>query len=411
MIKTKNREIKTILPNPSTYSLMESLFRYEPESMLHTLPIIWKKAKNFNVWDEFGNKFIDLTSTIFVTNAGHGATEDAIIKQVKELMHCYTFPSMARIKFIEKLMRILPPFCEKIFLASAGSEATHWAVNLMREYTGKHMIMHFEGAFHGKVGDAAFVDTSGMERGSISITRELWDDEFEAYLERNVGGIAGLMVETYEGWSAKFHDKEFIQKLVQWCKSKDIPVCFDEIQSGFYRTGRLFGYEHYDVEPDLICMGKGLGNGLPISGLSGRAKYFNVEGMSSTHSANPLCCAGALATIEVLQSIDQASLRSNEHFLRAWAHSIRSGYTIVDSANTKGLLGAIIFKSTDIADRICELAMREGVLVVKTGKPSIKIAPPLTITKDALEEAILVLTRCIVRVQEEVDYVGKKHQA
>ena len=407
MILTWNRKVVTELPHPKTEERIEILKQCEPESMSAGLPVIWDKAKGHSVWDVFGNKFIDFTSTIFVTNSGHGAIANAIKKQADKLIHCYSYPNEPRIQLIERLRRFFPNNY-KFYLASAGSEVTDWATKLMRHYgsTFKHkrnVIISYTGSFHGKVGDAAKLEGQEL-RLNLPKSSKDWSVH-KKLIDRVKHHCCGIMIESYQGWSAEFMPIKYVQWLVTYCKKNKILVCFDEIQGGFWRTGNCFAYEHYEsffssIQPDLICLGKALGGGMPISALAGRKDLFNVEHMSSTHSANPLCCAGAVEALNILSnSCSDINFTKKISILHKKIKHISDKFNI--KVNGHGFLYGLIFKSKEIADEICYECMRNGLLVVRTGRESIKIGPPLTITKGALEEGLCVLEQAIKKCVEK----------
>jgi len=396
---------------PNTYSKSTSIFKilnkYEPRSMQGQLPIVWEKAKDSFVWDIDGNKYIDFTSGICVANAGHN--NPRIVKAIRdaELYHSYTFPTAIKAKYLKELCNTTG--FEKAFLLSAGTEATECAVKLMRLYTGKKGIISFIGSMHGR--------TSLAERlkgeNSSWATRDhyvyhlpfpperTFVESLRIYSEYpNIlfDGFAGVIIETYQGWSARFFEKQYIQDLVKYCKEQNILVCFDEIQSGFGRTGKMFGYEHYDIpQPDLICVGKGMTSSVPMSGVLGRADILDnpaVGDMSSTHSANPLCCTAGLANLREIRRI-LPTLEQKEHIL--WDF-LQRFVCFMPEVNGKGLVAAIITKDTLFAEKVCLEALNKGLLLLKTGKPSIKIAPPLTIDIDTLSQGLHILFECIQKV-------------
>ena len=214
------------------------------------------------------------------------------------------------------------------------------------------------------------------------------------------------MLETFQGWGAVFYPKEFIEEVVKFAKKHNILVAFDEMQSGFGRTGKLFGYQHYGIEPDIICCGKGASSGLPLSIVLGSREIMDlpeVGSMSSTHSANPLV---SIAGEENLKTILNDGLITNSEKLGKLFHEklndLKNKYPDhIEHTQGKGLLAALIFidKSgnvlSELCDEICERAFQKGLLVVHTGRESIKLAPPLTITEEALLEGINVLDECI----------------
>jgi 4-aminobutyrate aminotransferase-like enzyme len=411
------------------------------------LPVVWDHAEDFHVFDKHGNRWIDFTSTIFVANCGH--SNSSVVKALKEqidsgLMHTYTFASEIRIRFLKKLIEITPPFCEKAFLLSAGTEAVECALKLMRMYgrsvrDDKKGIISFTGCMHGRTMAAEMMKGDPRSSEWIGYTdpnmfhlpfpytwlaenskkynwRKHFQKDITALLKRENTGpdnICGIMIESYQGWGAIMYPEEYIQELVNFACKHDILVTFDEIQGGFGRTGKMFVYEHYGVEPDLLCLGKALSGGVPLSAVIGRQKILDLPetgSMSSTHSANPLCCAAALANIEEIVSKDL--IRESEQkgrMLHSYLNDLKEKYPgYISYIFGKGLLAAIIVTDPEtyqpnglIASRVCEKAMQKGLLLVHTGRESIKIGPPLTMPKEAIVEAIGVIAECFQEIKDE----------
>jgi 4-aminobutyrate aminotransferase-like enzyme len=221
--------------------------------------------------------------------------------------------------------------------------------------------------------------------------------------------IAGFMLETFQGWGALFYPKSFVQELKKFCIENQILLAFDEMQAGFARTGKKFGFEHYEVEPDLIACGKGMGGGVPLSGVIGRKEIMDlpeVGNMSSTHSANPLVCAAGLAVIEEINNLNlvEESLRKG-HLLKDLLEVLKSSYPeIIDNYYGNGLISSLIFKDSKkfdksiLASKVSQKCMQKGLLVVHTGRESIKLGPPLIISDDAIKEAIEIIDESIKEV-------------
>jgi 4-aminobutyrate aminotransferase-like enzyme len=382
-------------------NIIEELQKYEPRSMHeHQLPVVWANAKNHRVWDIDGKEYIDFTSGIFVTNVGHGTVTEAIMKQSLRLIHCYTFPHMERLKLAKKLTEMTG--FEKVFFMSAGTEATECAVKLMRMYTKKALILSFTGAMHGKTqlaeqlkGDYIWAEQP----------RQLWHITYpkpHETFEQSMFGfpytdkVGGIIIESYRGWDAQFFSKKYIQDIVKWAKKNKIMVCFDEIQAGFGRTGKLFAYEHYGVKPDLVCCGKGLGGGVPISAVLGSAEVLDTPNdLSTTHSANPLCCAAALATLEYFDNNNLAKVANDKGQILEKELFKLMKYNCIEAINNQGMVAAVIFQTTKQADRVIFRAMKKGLLCVRTGRESIKIGPPLTIPVEAMLDGIKILEESI----------------
>ena len=214
------------------------------------------------------------------------------------------------------------------------------------------------------------------------------------------------MIETFQGWGALFYPKRYIKKLSKICKQNDILITFDEMQAGFSRTGKNFGFQHYGINPELICCGKGMGGGVPLSGVIGKKKILDlpeVGNMSSTNSANPLVCYAGLAVIdEIIEKKLVLTTKKKGDLLINFLKKIQNqNPNIILSIQGKGLIAAIIFKKNkkykveNVLKNVCFNCMKEGLLVVYTGMNSIKIGPPLSITKSALLEGLSVLEKNI----------------
>ncbi len=439
-VETKYRRIVTKLPVPESLEVFAALDKYESRSMHGQLPVVWGRAEDFLVFDPYGNCWIDFTATIFVANTGHANPQvvRALRDKLKEnLLHCYTFAHGARVEFLKKLIEITPVQFEKAFLLSAGTEATECAIKLMRLHgreirTSKKAIISFQGAMHGRTMAAEMLKGNPDSAAWIGYkdphifhlpfpypwlaqegaSQHDWSDHFLKDMQNlrqsglNFDDITGFMIESYLGWGAVFYPKEYIQALVSFAKRHNILVAFDETQAGFGRTGKLFAYEHYGVEPDLLCLGKALSGSLPLSAVIGRKEIMDLPefgSMSSTHSANPLCCVAGRANLEALESgklIEESARKGS--LLHDYLNKLKKKYPEhIAYIFGKGLVAGIILKEPKtakpdslLANRICEKAMQKGLLLVHTGRESIKIGPPLTISDEALFEGLDVLAEC-----------------
>ena len=442
-VKTANREIKTGIPCPGSREVVEQLAKYESRSMQGQIPLVWDRAKDFNIYDACGNKFIDFTSTIFVANTGHG--NQHVIKSVKSildkpLLHTYAYATKIRADYQGKLVRFAGHNFEKSFLLSAGTEATEAAVKLMRLNGLKHGkrrlgIICIGGNWHGRTMGAQMLSNNSSQKEWIgfqdpntfyidfpypwslggksgrdffneALNKMLADEEID--IEKD---CCGFILETFQGWGAVFYPKDFVREIRRVCDENNLLLCFDEMQAGFGRTGKKFGYEHYGVKTDLLCMGKGMGSGFSISGLVGSAEVMDlpdVGNMSSTHSANPVVCAAALATLEEIERLHLVD-RSAE--LGDLFHSLLN--QLKDEFPDKishvlgcGLLAALHFNFNGqplsaFASKVCEKSLQKGLLMVHTGRESIKLAPPLTISEDALQEGVGAIKESILEVIRE----------
>lgn len=442
-IQSKHRIIKTKIPVPESLAIFKDLDKYEARSMHGQLPVVWDRAQDYRVFDKYGNCWIDFTSTIFVANAGHANPHiiNMLHRQLnKNLLHSYTFVNEARVRLLRKLIEITPRYLEKAFLLSSGTEATECALKLMRMYgrkidKSKVSIISFAGSMHGRTmgaemlcGDLKKSDWIGYKDPNIYhlpfpypwLTKGDnydWERHFSADILRlresglEPNKVAGFMLESYQGWGALFYPETYIKKLVKFAKKYNILVAFDEIQAGFGRTGKLFAYEHYKVEPDLVCLGKGFSSSLPLSAVIGRADILDIPqrgSMSSTHSGHPLCCAAALANLEYIekQNLIAESARKGK-FLHLRLNQLLKKYPQrIAHIFGKGMVAAIIVSKDGkrdplFASRVIERAMQKGLLLIHTGRESIKLGPPLTIPDDALKEGLDVLEEALSEIDKE----------
>ena len=408
------------------------------------LPLVWDRAEDFSIYDAAGNRWIDFTSTIFVANVGHSNPRvTAAMKETldRPLYGCYAYANENRARYLEKLVAFAGAPFEKAFLLSAGTEATEGALKLMRmngQKEGKRRrgVICIEGNWHGRTMGAQMLSSNLAQREWIGYqdadihhipfpypwtlkgrTPEAFLDESLSKLEKAgidlAKDICGFMLETFQGWGAVFYPPEYVQAIERVCRKHGILLTFDEMQAGFGRTGKAFGYQHYGVTPDLICCGKGMGGGVPLSGVIGRAAIMDlpdVGNMSSTHSANPLVCAAGLAVIEEMESRNLiVETERKGALLFAALHKLQARFPArISHLLGRGLISAVLFKHPETGEadgpftsKVAELCMQKGLLVVHTGRESIKIGPPLTITDEALLEGIDVLGEAIAEVAEK----------
>ncbi len=438
-IRTQYRSIQTAIPVPESLPLLKALDTYESHSMHGQLPIVWDRAEGFQVHDAWGNTWIDFTSTIFVTNSGHG--NPRILKALqavldKPLLHTYTYASQERVDYLKYLIENTPNQFEKAFCLSSGTEATEVALKLMRLHgrltsPKKIGIICIEGNWHGRTLGAQMMGFNPSQKEWIGYLDPHiyhipfpypWSDDamkdpavfarkgLEKLLsEKQIDAdtdLCGFLLETFQGWGAVFYPPEFVQEIERFCRQHGLLLSFDEMQAGFGRTGTLFGYMHYGVEPDLLCLGKGASSSLPLSIVLGRQKVMDlpdIGSMSSTHSANPMVCAAGKANLEALleDGIIENSKELGKVFHEALQGLQKKFPHHLRYVMGKGLLAALHFKSdageplSSLCDRISLLCLYRGLIVVHTGRESIKLAPPLVITRDALLEGVSVLESAI----------------
>ncbi len=433
-VDTPYRRIQTRLPVPESLPVFAKLEEHEPRSMLGQPPMLWDRAEGVQVWDPWGNMWLDWSSGVLITNAGHGRREicEALRAEIdKPLLTTYVFSHEARAELAEMLVPLAPRKARyKVFFLSTGSEATENAIKLARTYgvqqggERKHVIIGFDNAFHGRTLGAQLA--GGMAGGKQWIVRtdvgfvqtpfpdgyKNEDTSFDQFLrtleENDLTGadVAGVISESYQGVGPDFLPDEYAQKLEAWCREHDVVLIMDEVQSGFGRTGKMFCYEHYGIEPDLICCGKGITSSLPLSAVIGREDIMGLYApgsMTSTHSGSPLPVVAAIANLKVLfheKLADRAAALDAP--LREGLLSVQRKHPgPVGCVQSRGLVAGLqIVKpgtkepDAETAMRINEACFERGLLMfapVGVGGGCVKIAPPLTIPGEALDEGLAVL--------------------
>ena len=427
-VNTPYRRIVTKIPPPESLTILEELAKYEPRSMRGQPLVIWDKAMGFQVYDKYGNMWLDWSSGVLVASAGHGREEikKAIINQVSHgLLHNYCFPSEIRARLVQKLARLAPEGLDKVFLLTTGSETIECALKLARSWGRKIRgrekigIVSFEGAFHGRTLGAQMIGgIPSLKQWIVNLDPDVYqvpfpgdfrceDRSFEVFertlREKGVSSdrIAAVISETYQGWGASFMPKEYTQKLAHWCKKNQVLLIFDEVQAGFGRTGKMFGFEHYDVIPDLICCGKGISSSLPLSAVIGREEIMDLYPpgtMTSTHTGNPVCGAATLANLEIIERenlVERAEKMGKILFDEL--EKIRRVFPqTIGAVHGKGLVyGVHIVKNGskepdgELAFDIVQKAVEKGLMLfspVGFGGAIIKISPPLIITEEAVKD-------------------------
>jgi len=330
-VETKHRSIVTPLPVPESLSILERLDRSEPRSMRGQPPIIWDRAEDFTVHDRWGNRWIDWSSGVLITNAGHGRKEicEALKATIDQgLLASYVFVHEKRAELTELLQSLAPkPDDYHVFLLSTGSEAVENCIKLAKTYAvekygpERRIIVSFENAFHGRTLGSQLAggmpklkswigcDSPDFVQVPFPDGYKNEDTSFDLFLRTleaegvKPEHIAGVMSETYQGVGPDFMPVEYARQLEAFCREHDVVLVMDEVQAGFGRTGRMWAFEHYGITPDLIACGKGISSSLPISAVIGRKDIMGLYApgsMTSTHSASPLPTVSAVENLRII---------------------------------------------------------------------------------------------------------------
>ncbi|MHC4915064.1 MAG: aspartate aminotransferase family protein [Planctomycetota bacterium] len=441
-VETRFRKICTDIPVPESLPILEKLRGAEPLSMTGQPPILWDRAEGCQVFDQWGNKWLDWSSGVLVASAGHSRKEirDAIVEAVgKPLLHNYCFPSQYRALLTSKMVELAPEGLDKCFLLTTGSEGVECIIKISRAYgqqeggPDKNIVVTFNGDFHGRTMAAQLAGGSPALKEWIGPTRDTAfaqvdlpnnirtkDSSFEAFVKAleaqgaTADRICLVLPETYQGGSCAFLPKEFAARLRDWCTENKIVLGFDEVQAGFGRCGTLWGFEYYGVTPDVFCLGKGISSSLPISAVVGKGEIMNIFGpntMTSTHTGNPVSCAAALANIEIIVNgglVEAAATRGEQ--LHAGLNGIKDKFPKnIAAVQGRGMVAGVHFVKPgsdlepdgEAAFDVVERCVEKGLLMfapVGAGSASVKIAPPLSTGKEELDDALAAFEEAVTEI-------------
>jgi acetylornithine/LysW-gamma-L-lysine aminotransferase len=359
------------------------------------------RGKGALVWDINGNEYIDCTSSYGVAVVGHchPRVVEAIQKQAEKLIACHaSFSNDARSEMLEKLIRIAPKELCRVFLSNSGAESVECALKLARKYSGKPEIIAMMGAFHGKTMGALSATWKKKYRypflplvpgfkhvppNNLEKIKSAISDKTAAVLLEPVRGESGVLLPS----------DDFLPGLREICDEKGVLLIFDEVQTGFGRTGKVFACEHWNVVPDIMCLAKSVAGGLPMGATFAKEEVmaaFQRGEHSSTFSGNPLVCAAASAAIDVLveEQLPERAATLGGYF-KGKLNDLAEKYKIVREVRGLGLMIGIEMRF-DVYNILLD-CMERGVLVLDAGRNVVRFLPPLVIEKMQIDKAVEVL--------------------
>jgi 4-aminobutyrate aminotransferase-like enzyme len=424
--------IVTPIPGPRSRGLALELAAFEAPGVTYLgddYPVFWQSASGATVTDVDGNRYLDLTSAFGVTATGHTnpVVASAVAEQAQRLLHGMgdVHPTEVRVKLLLRLSELAPGNLTKSYLSTSGADAIEFALKTALLATGKSRTIAYQGAYHGlSLGAlevagiekfrtpfaplvaerATFLPYPGAETSvdsAIGAVRDALDRDPEAgaVLLEPIQGRGGVIVPP-DG---------FLRTLRDLCYGRGVLMILDEIYTGFGRTGTMFACERENVIPDLLCVGKALGGGVPLSATIGSAAVMDAWPVSagealhtSTFLGNPLACAAALANLEEIARLDVPRLvRAQEQVLAVRLGGLRTAANVRD-VRGRGFLWAVEFGSAEFANRVVVRGLAGGVILLQSGPTgtSITIAPPPTIGENQLQRALDIFERTVRETEE-----------
>jgi 4-aminobutyrate aminotransferase len=438
----KTPHVKTELPGPKAQALLERDRAVSSPSYPRDYPFVMSHGRGVEAWDVDGNRFLDFAAGIAVCATGHA--HPRVVAAVKEAADRFLHISSdywheGQVRLAERLNELAPTKEPAMtFLAQSGTESVEGALKLARFVTGRPRFLGFIGGFHGRtMGSLAFTSSKYTQQAGFFPTmpgvtlvpypnpyRPLFAgaDEGRAVLDyvENVlfagpvpaSEVAAVLVEPIQGEGGYLVPPDgFLAGLRALCDRHGILLILDEVQAGVGRTGRMFASQHWDVAPDIMTLAKGLGSGLPIGAVVAKRRLmeqWTPGAHGNTFGGNPLCCAAALATLELVEKEYAANAASvGEHFLGR-LREMQSRHDVIGEVRGKGLMigmelvtdGTSRAPAKKLCDAVIHRAFHNGLLLLSCGRSTVRFMPPLLVTRGEVDEAVAVLEASLVEAQE-----------
>jgi len=436
--------LKTELPGPKAQELLERDQRFMSPSYSRVYPLVVERGSGAVIEDVDGNLFLDFTAGIAVTSTGHchPTVVAAIQDQASKLIHMSgtDFYYKPQIDLAQRLAESAPGTSPKrVFFTNSGAEALEAALKLARWHTGRARAIAFLGAFHGRTYGAMSLSGSKLvhRRGFSPLVPDIHHVPYpraaEVPNEPNAGRrfveqiedtvlkriappeeVAAVFVEPIQGESG-YHvpPADFLPALRDFCTRHGMLLVTDEVQCGMGRTGKLFAVQHWGVEPDIICLAKGIASGMPLGAIIAKEKVMDWPSGShaSTFGGNPVSCRAALATLDLLESGYTANAAERGEQLKRGLLKLQRQHAEIGAVRGLGLMVAMDLvhlrdgKGLDPAlrDELVHSAFRRGLLLLGCGEAAVRFCPPLCITAEQVESALRILGSVLAdRVIEKV---------
>lgn len=372
------------------------------------------RAEGIYIWDKTGKRYMDMIAGVAVSNVGHNhpLVIDAIKTQVDRHLHVMVYGEYiqdAQMAFSDTLRSILPNSLNSVYPVNSGTEANEAALKLAKRVTGRTELVAFKGSYHGSTHGSMSVSANETKKEAfrplIPDVRFLTHNDITE-LDQITRRTAGVIIETIQGDAGvRIPDKQYMEKLRERCDEVGALLIFDEIQCGIGRTGKRFAFEHFDVVPDVLTLGKALGGGMPIGALvSSKENLFEFTynpmlGHITTFGGHPVVCAAGNAAIQILR--DEINLDQVEQKGKLLEELLKDEIEIKEIRRI-GMMFAFDMESFERVERVVKRCLDMGLISFwfLSHPYSFRLSPPLTISEDEIREAAKIISQAIAETRD-----------
>ena len=395
--------------------MKEIFFKYQAQTTNNPISLEILKASGSYIYDTNNNKYLDFVAGVSASNLGHNnkKIKKAVLKQIDLYWHVMVYGEFIQkptVKLCKLLSQNLPKLLSNTYLTNSGTEAIEAAMKLAKRVTGKSELIAAKNGYHGNTQGAMSI--MGFEERKRAYRPLIPDIKFIEF--NNIEDIstitnktAGVIVETIQGGAGFIlPEKNYLKKLKQKCDEVGALLILDEIQPGIGRTGKLFAFEHFDVIPDILVYGKGLGGGFPIGALTTRKKYMAlfkqnpILGHITTFGGHPVIAAAAHSNLkETLSSNIMSKIEEKENLIRRILK-----HKLIIEIRGKGLMLALILKKPDLTKKLVEGCLDNGLILfyLLFEPKAVRITPPLTISENEIKNGCKIILNELNKIEKHV---------
>ena len=395
--------------------MKENFFKYQAQTTNNPISLEILKASGSYIYDTNNNKYLDFVAGVSASNLGHNnkKIKKAVLKQIDLYWHVMVYGEFIQkptVKLCKLLSKNLPKLLSNTYLTNSGTEAIEAAMKLAKRVTGKSELIAAKNGYHGNTqGAMSIMGFEDRKRAYRPLIPDIKFIEFNNIEDISIitNKTAGVIVETIQGGAGFIlPEKNYLKKLKQKCDEVGALLILDEIQPGIGRTGKLFAFEHFDVIPDILVYGKGLGGGFPIGALTTRKKYMAlfkqnpILGHITTFGGHPVIAAAAHSNLkETLSSNIMSKVEEKENLIRRILK-----HKLIIEIRGKGLMLALILKKPDLTKKLVEGCLKNGLILfyLLFEPKAVRITPPLTISENEIKKGCKIILNELNKIEKHV---------